>query len=254
MKINKINNIDCIEGMRQLVENNEKFDLILTSPPYNIENFHANLVKYDNYRGNDMNEACYQTWQLECLNLMYKLLKNKGSLWYNHKVRIKNGKAIHPLEWIFQSEFILKQEIVWNQQKGANTDKIRCFPFSERIYWLTKDPQVKIFNSENVRDVWDIVPKHKRKEMGHPAVMAIEVSELIYKLHEQEHKNKVIKVLDPFAGVGTSFIPIVTLDNYEFVGLEINKKYCELGNKRIKICKEEHDFANKQTTLFELMN
>ena len=64
-----------------------------------------------------MNETKYQVLQLQCLDLMYQLLKDDGSLWYNHKVRISKGKAIHPLEWIFQTDFVLKQEIIWNQQR-----------------------------------------------------------------------------------------------------------------------------------------
>ena len=169
--MNKFNIIqgDCVEVMQDLIDDNIKVDLIITSPPYNIKDFHANHIKYQNYNGNDMNEQKYQLWQIHCLQLMYELLKDTGSLWYNHKVRIRKGKAIHPLEWIFQTDFILKQEIVWNQKKGANVDKRRCFPFSERIYWLTKKANVKLFNQHNVKDVWDIVPTTNRKKNKHPA-------------------------------------------------------------------------------------
>ena len=233
MELNKIYNMDCLEGMQKLIDSGVKFDLIITSPPYNIKDFHANHLKYDNYRGNDMNESKYQEWQLQCLDMMYKLLKDDGSLWYNHKVRISKGKAIHPLEWLFQTDFVLKQEITWNQQKGANVDKIRCFPFSERIYWLTKNPKVKLFNKISAKDVWDIVPKHKRKDFNHPAVMAIEVSETIYQLHEDVYKdNDEILVLDPFAGVGTSFIPIIDDSRYKYIGFEIDSDFIGEFEKR----------------------
>lgn len=224
----------CEEGMQKLIDEGVKFDLIITSPPYNIKDFHANHLRYDNYRGNNMKECQYQQWQLQCLDMMYQLLKDDGSLWYNHKVRISNGKAIHPLEWLFQTDFILKQEIVWNQQKGANVDKIRCFPFSERIYWLTKNPKVKLFNKISAKDVWDIVPKHTRKSFNHPAVMAVEVSETIYQLHEDVYTERdEVLVLDPFAGVGTSFIPIIGREKYKYVGFEIDENYVDEFNKRI---------------------
>lgn len=233
IEFNKINLMSCEEGMKKLIDSGVKFDLIITSPPYNIKDFHANHLKYDNYRGNDMNETKYQEWQLQCLDLMYQLLKDDGSLWYNHKVRISKGKAIHPLEWIFQTDFVLKQEITWNQQKGANVDKIRCFPFSERIYWLTKNASVKLFNKISAKDVWDIVPKHTRKDFNHPAVMAIEVVETIYKLHEDIYADKdEILVLDPFAGVGTSFIPIIDDSRYKYIGFEIDGSYIEEFEKR----------------------
>ncbi len=224
----------CEEGMQKLIDKGVQFDLIITSPPYNIKDFHANHLRYDNYRGNNMKECQYQQWQLQCLDMMYQLLKDDGSLWYNHKVRISNGKAIHPLEWLFQTDFILKQEIVWNQQKGANVDKVRCFPFSERIYWLTKSPKVKLFNKINAKDVWDIVPKHTRKTYNHPAVMAIEVAQTIYKLHEDIYKDRdEVLVLDPFAGVGTSFMPIINNDKYKYIGFDVCESYINEFNQRV---------------------
>lgn len=226
--------------MQRLIDKGVKFDLIITSPPYNIKDFHANHLRYDNYRGNDMNETKYQEWQLQCLDMMYQLLKDDGSLWYNHKVRISKGKAIHPLEWLFQTDFILKQEIVWNQKKGANVDKIRCFPFSERIYWLTKNPKVKLFNKIGAKDVWDIVPKHTRKTYNHPAVMAIEVAETIYQLHEDVYEEQEeILVLDPFAGVGTSFMPIIDDNRYKYIGFDVDGNFIEefeiRKSKRLKM-------------------
>ena len=229
LEFNKIHNMDCLEGMKQLIKDGVKFDLIITSPPYNLKDFHANHLKYDNYKGNNMNEQQYQEWQIECLDLMYQLLKDDGSLWYNHKNRIAKGKMISPLEWIFKTPFILKQDITWNQKKGANVDKCRCFPFSEKIYWLTKDSKTKIHNSINVTDVWDIVPKTNRKKMGHPAIMEQEVVETIYSLYENKED---LLILDPFAGIGTTFIPIK--DKYKWIGFELDESYIKTANERIE--------------------
>ena len=228
MEFNKIHKIDCIEGMQELIRNDIKFDLIITSPPYNIKDFHSNQLKYKNYKGNNMNEQKYQEWQLECLQLMYQLLKDDGSLWYNHKNRISKGSMISPLEWIFKTDFVLKQDITWNQKKGANVDKCRCFPFSEKIYWLTKNPKVKIYNHDNFTDVWDIVPKTNRKKMGHPAAMELEVVERIYSFYDEKDD---LLIFDPFSGVGTSFIPIK--DKYKWIGFELDENYINIANNRI---------------------
>ena len=39
-------------------------------------------------------------------------------------------------------------------------------------------------------------------------------------------------VLDPFVGIGTTGLPCKDMDR-EFIGYELNEKYCDFGNKRI---------------------
>ena len=45
--------------------------------------------------------------------------------------------------------------------------------------------------------------------------------------------NKGDIVLDPFIGIGTTAIAAKELDR-KWIGIEINKKYIEIANKRIK--------------------
>ena len=144
LPINQFLKGDCLEVMKTLPDNS--IDLIITSPPYNIGKMHSNDNQYGTYNGNDMEEKEYQSWQIKVLNESFRVLKEDGSMFYNHKIRIKDYTAIHPLEFILKSKFILKQEIVWDMGKSANCDKIRFFPFSERIYWLVKDKKVKLNN------------------------------------------------------------------------------------------------------------
>lgn len=94
----KLYNGDCLEVMKDIPDNS--IDLIVTSPPYNIGNMKSNMIKYGTYAGNNMKESEYQAWQIEFLNECYRVLKDTGSMFYNHKVRIKKGIALHPLEFI----------------------------------------------------------------------------------------------------------------------------------------------------------
>lgn len=221
-------NGDCLELMKDLADNS--IDLIITSPPYNIGKMRSNNTHYGTYSGNDMKESEYQQWQLSVLKECFRVLKNTGSLFYNHKVRINKGKAIHPLEWLLKSQFILKQEIVWDMGKSANCDKIRFFPFSERVYWLTKSPKIKLYNQNNLSDVWRIVPTHKRKNTKHIAVMDIKVVENILSAFPSD-----IVVLDCFMGSGTTGIACLNT-NRQFIGMELDQQYFEIAKKRI----EEH--------------
>lgn len=215
---------DCLDVMSKIPDGS--IDLIVTSPPYNIGNMKSNMIKYGTYAGNNMKENEYQAWQIEFLNECYRVLKDSGSMFYNHKVRIKKGVALHPLEFILKSNFILKQEIVWDMGKSANCDKIRFFPFSERIYWLVKSPKTKLYNVDNLSDVWRCVPTHKRKETGHIAVMPEEIVSNILNNIDGDI------VLDPFMGSGTTGVVCREL-NRKLIGIEIDENYFNIAKERI---------------------
>ena len=222
--MNRVLQGDCLEMMKDIPDNS--IDCIITSPPYNIGNMHSNDIQFGTYSGNNMKEDVYQKWQVEFLNECHRVLKEDGSMFYNHKIRIKDKKAIHPMEWLLKTNFILKQEIVWDMGKSANSDKIRFFPYSERIYWLVKNKETKIFNVDSLSDVWRVVPKHKRKDTGHIAVMPVEIVENIIK--STEYKT----ILDPFAGSGTTGVACKNL-NRNYILIEKEPEYIEIINKRI---------------------
>ena len=223
---NRVIQGDCLEVMKEIPDNS--VDCIITSPPYNIGKMHSNHLKFGTYNGNDMKEEDYQKWQIEVLNECFRVLKDNGSMFYNHKIRIKNGIGIHPMEWILKSNFIFKQEITWDMGKSANSDKIRFFPYSERIYWLVKDPKTKINNIQNLSDVWRIVPTNKRKDTGHIAVMPTEIAERIIKATDYN------LILDPFAGSGTTGVACKNL-NRNYILIEKEPQYIDIINKRLII-------------------
>ena len=121
LKFNKIYNLDCIDGLKKL--DDESIDLIITSPPYNLGNNHhtgnKKIFAYDD----NLNEKDYQSSQINMLEQCYRVLKNSGSMMYQHKNRIKKGIQISPYEWIFKTQFCIKQEIVWIN-RSQNFDKI----------------------------------------------------------------------------------------------------------------------------------
>ena len=236
---------DCLELMKDIPSGS--VDLVITSPPYNIGKMHSNRTQHGTYEGNNMNEEDYQSWQIKVLNECHRVLKDTGSMFYNHKIRIKDGLANHPILWIQKSDLLLKQEITWDMGKSANCDKIRFFPFSERIYWLVKNKKTKLYNELNLSDVWRLVPKHNRKKTGHIAVMPEEIVENILNSISGEI------VLDPFMGSGTTGVACVNL-NRDFIGMELDEKYFEIAKERInklnseeevKTCSTKHDIPPK---------
>lgn len=239
MKTNVIYNEDNMVGMEKLLKKHgtNLVDLIITSPPYNLGGrFHTGnnrMKSYDKY-SDDLPEEEYQEKQINFLNKCYKLLDGNGSMFYNHKPRIFDGKTIHPLEWILKSDFTLKQEIVW-RNGSQNFDKIRFYPMTERVYWLTKKTETTLNNSIGLSDLWTF--KNANRDPEHNATFPIDLPEVIMSCFP----NAKI-VLDPYMGVGTTAIAAVRMKK-DFVGFELSEKYYEVSLERV-----EREMA--QVTLF----
>lgn len=226
LKINKIHNLDCLEGLKKIEDN--FIDLIITSPPFNLGNtHHTGFKKHKSYEDN-MPEKDYQNWQIKVLNECFRVLKDEGSLIYQHKNRISKGIQISPYEWIFKTNFIIKQEIIWIN-RSQNFDKIRFYPFTERVYWLAKNPKTKLKNTINKQDVFDWKEWKPVGTKGkHTRAFPEKFVEDILKVFP---KSKLI--LDPFMGSGT-VAKVCQEMKRNFIGLEINKKFIKLAEKRLK--------------------
>jgi site-specific DNA-methyltransferase (adenine-specific) len=225
LKLNTIYNLDCLKGLKKIKD--KSIDLIITSPPFNLGNtHHTGFKKHKSYE-DKMPEKDYQLWQLEVLNECFRVLKNNGSLIYQHKNRISKGIQISPYEWIYKSNFIIKQEIVWIN-RSQNFDKIRFYPFTERVYWLTKDNKTKLYNKINKQDVFDW---KEWKPVGTRG------------LHTRAFPEKLVEdflnvfpdaklILDPFIGSGTVAVVCKKMKR-NFIGFEKNKDFVKYSNKRL---------------------
>ena len=229
LELNKIYNMDCLEGMKQLPD--ESIDLIITSPPYNLGKQHHtgnNRFKGYNEYHDDMPEELYQHWQIEVLNECHRVLKNNGSMWYNHKNRIRNGIQITPYEWLLKTNFIIKQEIVWFNG-SQNFDKCRFYPMTERVYWLAKSPKTKMFNAINHHDVfdakdWPPVGTKGKFKRAFPEKMVEDIISCF--------PNTQI-VLDIFSGSGTT-CAVAKRMGKQYIGFELSKEYCQMAEERIE--------------------
>ena len=132
MKI-EIKQGDCLELMKEMPDGS--VDLIITSPPYNLGNtHHTGNKRFKPYgkHNDDMKELDYQDWQVEVLNECFRILKDDGSMLYNHKNRISKGVQITPYQWLLKTDFVIKQEVVW-QNGSQNFDKIGRASCRERV-------------------------------------------------------------------------------------------------------------------------
>ena len=230
LELNKVYQGDCLEILKTLPI--ESVDIIITSPPYNLgSNHHTGSKKTQAYNDN-LPEDVYQKQQADLLLELHRVLKNDGSLFYNHKNRIKKGEQISPYSWLLKSKFVIKQELVWFNG-SQNFDKIRFYPMTERVYWLTKSRCTKLFNAINHHDFFN---KSEWPAVGscgkHTRAFPIELARDILKCFPD---SRII--LDPYMGSGTTALAAKELGK-KFVGIELNPDYCKIAEERLAAVQE----------------
>lgn len=249
------------------IENN-KFDLIITSPPYNIGKEYETKTSIEKYL----------QLQEKIINELVRVTSNKGSICWQVGNYVEKGE-IFPLDIYYYQIFKklglkLRNRIVWHFGHGLHA-RNRFSGRYETILWFTKSNDY-IFNLDDVRvpskypgkryfkgakkgkisgnpkgknpsDIWEIVIKdwesglwnipnvksNHPEKTTHPAQFPVELVErCVLAL-----TNKDSWILDPFAGVGTTII--AALKNYRnSIGIEKERNYVTITEERIEKLKE----------------
>ena len=242
---NKIYQIDALKGLKQLDDNS--IDVIITSVPYNKlglkegkftkkgkTNKWVAQIEYDNNAQNDnMPEDEYQKWQIEILEECKRVLKPRGSIFYNHKNRIYKGKIVSPYEWLLKTSLNIRQEIIWDRGSTQNVNTCRYLPITELIFWLTKNDSVDFYRGKDLQyknEVWRFPFK---ANTAHPAPYPIDLPNAVLDCIPPNEDGSPKLVLDPFMGSGTTAVSAIN-HGFDYIGFELFQQYIEMANKRIE--------------------
>lgn len=242
---------DCLEVMPHL---EKTVDVVVYSPPYNKGGMRSRrrtrkakttptwermAIVYPT-SNDDMPEDEYQEWQVEILkSIKFNLLRRNGSVFYNHKNRIKDNLIISPFEWLFKAPFVVRQQIVWNRKGSPQVAPIRFLPSTEFIFWLTPRPLgVKDigFNKRYLgyMEVWEI---RSKPDPGHPAPFPVGIP-----LRCIGALKNVEVVCDPMMGIGHTLVA-AKLSGRKAIGIEIEEEYCEIAAEKLDRIKSKSMFA-----------
>ncbi len=233
--LNRIICEDCLTIMREMPD--KSVDLFVTSPPYNLKNSTGNGMKHNTRSGKWAKAALrfgysnyddcmpheeYVAWQRACLEEMFRLLKDDGAIFYNHKWRVQNGLLQDRQDIV--SGFPVRQIIIWRRKGGINFNPGYFLPTYEVIYLIAK-PKFRLAPKANaVGDVWEFTQEMNN---SHPAPFPVDLIKRII-----GSTNAQI-VFDPFMGSGTTAIAAIDL-NRNYIGTEISQQYCDSAEARIK--------------------
>lgn len=230
---------DAIEAMRTFPA--KSFDLVVTSPPYNLRNSTGNGMKKNNKGrwGNalliqgyencsdDMPYEQYISWQRKCLFHMYRLIKDTGAIFYNHKWRVQGGLLQDRSEIL--KGFPVRQIIIWKRQGGINYNLGYFLPTYEVIYLIAKPKFKLVRHAPALGDIWDVP---QEKNTPHPAPFPVLLTDKIIVSTEAEN------VLDPFCGWGTTGVSCLKYGK-RFVGIDNSPQYIQMATQRLEEYREK---------------
>lgn len=244
---------DCLPFIRSLPQG-PLFDLIVTSPPYNIGKMYE--------KGKLRSREEYIAWQEEVIYSLYPLLKERGSICWQVGNHVDHG-AIVPIDMelggIFERLGLrLRNRIVWTFGHGQHCKK-RFSGRYEVVLWYTKSDDY-IFHLDPVRvpakypgkrafrgprkgqlsgnplgknpsDVWEIpnVTGNHVEKTAHPCQFPVALVErLVLALTDAGGI-----VFDPFCGASSSGVAAL-LHQRRYVGCEAVPEYLEIGRQRLE--------------------
>lgn len=241
-----------VEGFLKALPRKPLFDLIVSSPPYNIGKSYESKKALEEYL----------EWQERVIDLMIPLLKDTGSLCWQVGNFVDNG-VIAPLDIEFAPIFKkhglqLRNRIIWHFGHGLH-NKRRFSGRYETIMWYTKTddyifdldpvrvpakyPGKKHFKGpkagklsgnplgKNPEDVWDIpnVKSNHVEKTEHPCQFPVGLIErLVLSMSKVDDL-----VFDPFAGVASAGVA-ATIHGRRFVGCELDPSYAKTGLARLQ--------------------
>lgn len=219
-------------------------DLIVTSPPYNVDikyNSHNDTMSYDDYL------SFTKEWLAKC----FKLIKDDGRFCLNIPLDKNKGGQQSMCADITtlakQVGFKYHSTVIWNEQNISRRTAWGSWLSASAPYVIapvevivilykrdwkkTSGSQTSDINKKEFMEwtngVWNFSGESK-KRVGHPTPFPVELPRRCIKLFSFVGDT----VLDPFLGSGSTLLACLQTER-KGIGIEIDKKYCELAKKRL---------------------
>ena len=239
----KLINSNCLDVLQQMIDNNEKVDCIITSPPYNMnlrimngkyksrcnnKNHQIEFSnKYNNYK-DDLPMDEYFKFQDEFIS---KALQVTDLMFYN--IQMITGNKIALLQLMGKYAEKIKEIIIWNKgygqpamQNGVLNSQYEFIVVFQNSKPYNRSFDTALFDRGTLSNVWDI--KRERNNL----IKAGFPQELVKKILKNFVKDGSI-ILDPYMGSGTTGIVCKEL-GYDFIGVELDKEMFDKTKERIK--------------------
>ena len=219
---------DSIEIIKTIPDNS--VDLIITDPPYLLNmsggkkgtsQLAKNLLSLEKQL-TDVNLV--NGYDMSILDDLVRVMKKINIyIWCN-------GRQIPTYIKYFMDKLNCKLEIIiWGKTNPMPLHNNKYLGDKEYCLYFRKNGYCQPSNYEDAKTIYLSTINVKDKQIyGHPTIKPLP---LIRKLIRNSSKENDL-VLDCFLGSGTTAVACI-LENRNYIGFEINKKYFDIANKRI---------------------
>jgi len=235
--------IYCADSTRLDVLADASVDLVITSPPYNLD------VGYNGYH-DDLPYQGYLEWVEKWAAALWRVSRSGGRACVNIPLDSNKGgkraiyadyvRAFVAAGWTYQTT------IVWNEQNISRrtawgswlspsapfvTAPVEMVPVFYKDEWRrarggrTTDIERAEFLAWTL-GVWQF-PGENPKKVGHPAPFPLELPRRLIKLYSFVEDV----ILDPFVGSGTTALAAKQLGR-QCVGVDLSPEYCDVAAQR----------------------
>lgn len=231
---------DCLEIMQDMP--NKSVDLVVTSPPYNINlRIRGNIYckrtkgergpcnKYNDFSDDIPIDDYYKNQKLS----IKEIIRLSNQAFYIIQPITGNKEALFKLIGHYANQ--IKEIIVWDKKHSepAIMHNVLNSEYEFIIVFDEVNARQRLFKNATFKrgclsNIFR-VGKSTQKIKEHSATFPLELVNKIIVAFTQ--KNDLI--LDPFLGSGTTAVACEKLGR-KWIGIEISEKYCEIAAKRIK--------------------
>ena len=245
--INTIQQLDCIEGMRQLPD--ASVDMVIADPPYNLSK------DFGVWKETEHKDS-WLPWSKSWIDEATRLLKPGGNI-FIYGIH-------HHLCWIqcylYEIGLSYRRQIIWFYENGfAGYSKKTLAAHYEPLLWFSKGegytyhPIREPYKSTDrlkykitkkgktwtphpdgrlAGDVWNFPTlagrRFRDEKVDHPTQKPLSITLRLVK----HFSNPDDLILVPFAGSGTECVAAIA-ENRRFIAFELNQQYIEIANSRI---------------------
>lgn len=215
MELNKIYNTDCLEFMRSMPDS--CVDLVVTDPPYEIHTKGGGLGRRPVYENGALGKISQGFDAEATLEQIARICK---------KINI----------FIFCSTKQKPRIMNWGYERGCNIAELAWYkpnaaPFTNNTF--KSDLENIIYIREKgvkIKGISRLFTHNCGKsKYGHPTEKPLGIIEKLI----LTASNEGDLIFDPFMGSGTTAAACKEL-NRNFIGCEIEAKYCEIAEKRLR--------------------